>query len=660
MSKKATQSTYLHLSTLLRLLAVLAFVLAPHSLRLPLWESAAIFAVLAWRAWAAVHGVGMPGRVVRAMLTIAAFAGIFMSYGRVTGQHAGVALLALMAALKLTELNQRRDVMVTVFLLYFICVTHFLFSQEIWTIAYLLLTTVIITALLVEANHAGAPLPVRVSLRHGGSLVLQALPLMVLMFVLFPRLPGPLWGLPSDSGAARTGLSDHMSPGDISGLIQSGELAFRVKFDGNIPPPRLRYWRGPVFWDFDGREWTAGGLISSDSATVELLGKPLGYEIVLEPHRSRWLFALDFPDPRSLPDGATVAPDGIVLSAADIKERFLYHLQSHTAYHFQPQLAERARRAATRLPQGRNPKALALGQSWRALGLSDEAIVRTALSRFTAEPFFYTLRPPSLGRDPVDEFLFETRKGFCEHYASSFTVLMRAAGIPARVVTGYQGGEQNAIGGYFVVNQSDAHAWVEVWRAGEGWLRIDPTAAVAPNRIEKSLSDALSFDEALPLGLARGGSKFLQGVKARWDWTNAQWNRWVLAYGPDLQRDFLSRFGLAGWRDLMLALTAALAVVVGGFGLLALLRARPAHPEDAALKAWRRAIKPLARQGLIQRPSEGPQAFARRVIEARPELRTGMETVLAGYLELRYLSPQEAGSGQATRLKSIRLAAADF
>ena len=636
MSAKPVASTYLHVSTLLRLLGVLTFVLAPHALRLPLWESLAVAAVLLWRAMAAVKNWTMPGKWLRAALTFVAFSGIYASYGRVTGQNAGVALLVLMTALKLTELKARRDVMVTVFLLYFLCVTHFLFSQEIWTLLYLLVATVTITALLIEANHAGAPMPVRVTLRHGGLLVAQAVPLMLLMFVLFPRVPGPLWGLPSDAGAARSGLSDRMAPGDIASLILSDELAFRVQFDTTVPAPRERYWRGPVFWDFDGREWTAGGAFTRDDATVELLGAPVGYEITLEPHRNFWLFALDFPDPRSLPEGGRIAPDGVVLAADEIKERMLYRLRSHTRYRFQPALSERSRRAATRLPADRNPRAVALAQGWRSSGMDDAAIVAEALRRFRSETFFYTLRPPELGAQPVDDFLFNTRRGFCEHYASAFTVLMRAAGIPARVVTGYQGGTENSIGGYFVVRQSDAHAWAEVWREGEGWQRVDPTAAVAPERVERSLSDALAFDESLPLGLKRGGSRLFYELEARWDWVNSQWNRWVLAYGPDLQRDLLSRFGLSGWRDLMLALTAIIAVAMSVFGLLALRASRVFRPEDEALKAWRRAIKPLAKLGLIQRPNEGPQVFARRVAEMQPEWAAPMQEILSRYLAARY------------------------
>lgn len=632
-----TARTYLHSTSLLRLLAVMLLVLAPHFARLPWGETAAILAVFVWRAVAARRRWRMPGKLLRAALTLAAFVGVYWSYGRINGQHAGVALLVVMAALKLTEMDQRRDVMVTVFLMYFICVTHFLFSQEIWTLLYLLAAAVSVTAILIEANHAGEPLPLRLTLRRGGSLVLQSVPLMLLMFVLFPRVPGPLWGLPSDAGAERSGLSDRMSPGDIASLILNDELAFRVRFEGRVPEPRERYWRGPVFWDFDGREWSEGlGALSQEPLQLEVRGEPLAYEVVLEPHRALWLLALEMPDISSLPAGAKLTQDGRLLARNAVRERQLYRMRSYLDFRLQPELSERARRYATRLPPKRNPRAQALAAQWRAQGLDDAAIIDAALRMFREQDFYYTLKPPLLGQDPVDDFLFSTRRGFCEHYASAFTNLMRAAGIPARVVTGYQGGERNGIGGYYLVRQSDAHAWSEVWLAGEGWRRVDPTAAVAPNRIEQNLASALSLDESLPLGLRRGGADAWVRLQDSWDYANAQWNRWVLAYGPELQEQILSRFGLSGWRDLMLSLTISLALALGLFGALALRRAMPLPPRDPALLAWRRALRSLARIGLEQRPSEGATEFAARVAAQRPELAAAVGDLARRYQQARY------------------------
>lgn len=636
-NSKSAVSSYLHVATLLRLLVVLVLVLGPHLLRLPKWEAAAVLAVIGWRAWAARRHFTMPSKWIRGALALAAFAAVYASYGRINGQHAGVALLVVMAALKLTEMDQRRDVMVMVFLMYFVCSTHFLFSQELWTLVYLLLAAVAVTTVLIESNHAGEPLPLKVTFKRGGTLVAQALPLMLLMFILFPRVPGPLWGLPSDAGAARSGLSDRMAPGDIAALILSDELAFRVDFEGDAPPQNQLYWRGPVFWDFDGREWSEGGPVYTAPYPVQLQGAPVRYEVTLEPNRTTWLFALDAIDQSQLPPDSLVTADGRLLAQKPVRERIAYRAVSHPRYLASPELSDQQRRMATRLPGNRNPQAVALALRWRAQGMDDAALLQAALQMFRNQQFFYTLNPPILGGgDPVDEFLFTTKKGFCEHYSSAFTTLMRAAGIPARVVTGYQGGARNVIGGYYTVRQSDAHAWSEVWLQDKGWVRVDPTAAVAPNRVELNLQSALGANEALPFAFRRSSSQLFTQLEARWDWVNAEWNRWVLAYGPELQKEFLGRFGIEGWRDLMLALIVALSAATGLFGLIALRRAMPVRIEDDALRLWRQATAKLASDGLIQRPQEGPQVFVARVIEQRPELAATLQPLLASYLATRY------------------------
>ena len=651
-------SAYLHLATLQRLLLVLALVLAPHAVRLPVWESVAVVVVLLWRAWAARRHQAMPGKLLRALLALAAFAGVWASYGRINGQHAGVALIVIMAALKLTELQQRRDVMVMVFLLYFICITHFLFTQEIWTIAYLLLAATAITAVLIESNHAGAPLPPSITLRRGGTLVLQAVPLMLAMFVLFPRVPGPLWGLPSDAGAGRSGLSDKMAPGDIAKLIQSDEIAFRVRFEGATPTNHFLYWRGPVFWAFDGREWSEGGPPSLAAYPLQDTGNRVRYEVTLEPSRTPWLMALDAVNTGELPADSSVSADGRLLSSTLVRERKLYRAASFLRYVAQPQLPDDYRRLALRLPTGRNPRAVALAQQWRsealAQGLDDAAIVNRALALFRQQPFVYTLNPPALGTEPVDAFLFETRRGFCEHYASSFTVLMRAAGIPARIVTGYQGGSASDYGPDWIVRQSDAHAWSEVWLPGEGWRRVDPTAAVAPSRIERNLVSALSPVESAGLTMRRSRMALFGQLEARWDWLNGEWNRWVLGYGPELQQWLLGRFGLEGWRDLMLAMMLVMSLLGGVFGWLALRRVRPADTADAALIAWKRATSRLGRLGYRQAAHEGPQDFVTRVAGAEPAWSAQLHRLLQAYLAARY------GHGPATTAAELDAAVRSF
>lgn len=670
---KTTADTWLTQGALMRLLAVLALVVAPHLVRMPPWIGAAVVAIGVWRALAALRQWSLPPQWLKIGLAILAFLTVYIGYGRVNGQHAGSALLVIMLALKLTEMRSRRDVLVVVALCYFTMLTHFLFSQEMWTVLYLAACSVTVTAALIEANHAGRGLPPRVTLRLGAGMVGLSVPLMLALFVLFPRVPGPLWGLPADAGAARSGISDTLSPGDISSLIQSDEVAFRVVFRSPPPPMKERYWRGPVLAYFDGRSWRAPfkgddyfraydpatRLNAFADAEAALSGEPVRYEITMEPHRQNWLFALDLPEPRALPPNTQLSGYYQLLSRELVKERLRYDLISYTRYQLDPDMTEQWQRSAQRLPDDFNPRTRALALQWREEGLEGRQLVDRALRLFRTEEFFYTLEPPTLGKNSVDEFLFDSRRGFCEHYSSAFTVLMRAAGVPARVVVGYQGGELNEVGGYYVVRQSDAHAWSEVWLPGEGWVRIDPTGAVAPSRIETGLSAALAASE-LPDFLRRGQGlttfEFLRlQADTAWDYANVAWDRWVLGFNPEQQLELLSLVGLGDWQRMVVALTVALTAFMGLIGLLALRQARAAMPKDEALRLWRQATRLLARQGLPQLAHEGPRDYAARVVAARPDLAPTMQRLARAYVDARYLEqrPQEARQDLAAALKAL-------
>lgn len=632
---------YLGQVTLLRLLAVLALVMAPHAAFVPLWETAALAALLGWRTLAVLRQWALPGSLVRVMLTVGAVAGVFASYGNINGQQPGTALLALMAGLKLLEMRSRRDVMVTVFLMYFMLLTHFLVSQEIWTILYLTGSTVAITSLLIDVTHTGEPLPLKSLLRMGGTMVGYAFPLMIVMFILFPRIPGPLWGLPADSGAERSGLPDSMTPEGLSSLILSNAVSFRVKFSGKTPQMRDRYWRGPVLDDFDGKSWKDSGDFSAPARhSIEYRGDPIEYEMVLEPQRHRWLLALEMVSPGGGPAGSFISARHQLVARDDVRERVLYRAKSYPSYRLQLKIGMYERRRELQLPAQGFSRTRELAQSWRAEGLNNLQIAQRALQMFRQQEFYYTLQPPTIIGDQVDGFLFDTRKGFCQHYASAFTVLMRAAGIPAHVVIGYQGGEQNEFGDYYVVRQSDAHAWSEIWDDERGWVRIDPTAAVSPDRVTKGFTEAAGAQ--LPAFLARRGT-ILLSLQARWDAINNAWNRLVLAYGPELQGEFLAKFGLRDWSDMIIALTVISSLAMTVIGLLMMRQFAPAQNNDVALRLWRRALVKLERAGLAQRADEGPQDFVRRLAQESPAWGLRMRPVLESYLQLRYLAePDEA------------------
>lgn len=639
------------------ILASLVLTVAPHAVRLPWWVT--LFAILlAVASLAATHrGAPLPGIALRSILVAVGVTGIYANFGTVLGRDAGVALLITMLGLKLLEIHGQRDIFVLIFLGYFLIVTQFLYSQSILSAAYMLLGLGLLTAALITLNDPNRALRPQLRLGLAVRLLLQSVPLALLLFLLFPRVNGPLWGLPNDAYSGLTGLSDEVAPGRISRLSQSDAVAFRASFAGPIPPNSQRYWRGPVFWYTDGQRWT-GTARPTRAAPAHGIGSPLCYTVTLEPHQKHWLFTLGLP--ATIPDIAQLTPDLQLLARKPVKALIQYDLASYPDFRTDS-LTAAERTAGLQLPSGWSPRARALGREWRAqlgtqmgTGLgTDQHIVQRALAYFREQSFFYTLEPPPTPTDPVDEFLFDTRRGYCEHYAAAFTVLMRAAGVPARLVTGYQGGSLNPLGNYLIVRQMDAHAWVEVWLQGRGWTQVDPTAAVAPDRIEWGMQE-LRFSPAGPLihiGLARGDFLRwgLRQLRFGWDALNQAWNQWVLAYGPQLQLALLSRLGWpqATWREMTMALLFGLGLALT---LLARYLLHPAATPDPVLRSYRRFCQKLARQGLSRPPSEPPLAYAARAAAALPQHATEITQITALYTQLRYgahADPQALGELRA-------------
>ncbi|GAB6043669.1 transglutaminase TgpA family protein [Endothiovibrio diazotrophicus] len=619
------------------LLAAQAVVLAPHALHLSPWIPLLWLAIAALVRSAARRGRPLPGRWLRMGLLVGAIGGVLFSYQGIAGRDGGVALLSAMMALKLLELNGRRDAVLLLFLGYFLVVTNFLFTQSIPIALYMFVAVVALTAALGAVAYPPGAGRVGERLRLAGALLAQALPMAVVFFLLFPRVPGPLWHLPEESRGARAGLSDTMSPGDIGRLGQNAAVAFRVEFEGPIPDLRQAYWRGPVLWRFDGRTWHMVTRPPGGERHFDGIGEAQRYSVTLEPHNRRWLFALEMA--ATLPPGATMNPDYQMLDREPVTERKRYRLLSYPRYRIGVNDPPNWR--ALGLGGVNNQRARDLADQWRVEEDGAQAVVQRALRYFRREPFVYTLTPPRLGANPVDEFLFDTRRGFCEHYAGAFVFLMRAAGVPARVVTGYQGGEIN--GDYVIVRQSDAHAWAEVWLKGPGWVRIDPTAAVAPERIERGLDAALPAGEPVPF-MSRRSASWLRAVSLRWDRLNTYWHRWVLGYGEDVQLDLLRRLAplLASWERMALGLVGFATLLLG---LVALYLFRPgAGPAlDPVQRVWLRFCRKLARRGLPRAPTEGPLDYQRRIIRQRPAIAAKTGEINRLYAALRYHHAPDAG-----------------
>jgi transglutaminase-like putative cysteine protease len=631
------------------LLAVAVATALPHVEFLPLWLSLFSCAVLLGRAWLWLRNVRLPRRRVLALLVSAGTIGIALQYRALLGREPGVALLVFFMALKPMEMTSRRDGLVVVMLGFFLLLTHYFESGSIFTGVWLLAAATLLTAALLRMS--GGAQPVGGVFRYAVALIAQAIPFMLIFFVLFPRVQGPLWGMPQDAYSGMTGLSNRMSPGLLENLILSGEVAFRVQFATDVPDRAELYWRGPAFDSYDGQTWRTSFASTSFAAdkrtsikTVE--GSFVDYTTTLEAHNLHWLLALDLPV--TLPEGAAVAPTFEVLARRPVRYRSRFSFRSATEYLANVDEAPALLQQALRLPRDLNPRTRALAESWQRESVDPERISNAALRFFREEKFFYTLQPPLLGQNAVDEFLFDTRRGFCEHYAGAYVALMRAAGVPARVVTGYQGGELNPVDGFLTVRQSDAHAWAEIWLEGKGWRRIDPTAAVAPSRIEHGIDAALPTGESLPARLRlESWSTLFVRLRFRWEAINNAWDQWVLGYDPERQREFLNKLGMENvdWRRMVsiMALLCGTALLLVACRAL-IRRAKPA-PE---VRGWQRFCARLERFGIRRDPWEGPLDLAARVEREKPGIAPLVRRAAGHYAELRY------GAGHREHLKALR------
>lgn len=645
-------------SDTLLLLAATLLVLAPHAIHLPLWVSALCAITLAWRGLITFRGTRMPPTLLLLPLAVAAMAGIFVTYKTLLGREAGVAMAVLLVTFKLLEMHARRDLFVVIYLCFFLLLTNFFYSQSIAMGAMMVLAVVALLTAQLSFQYTGAVPPLLRRLVLACRTLGLAAPLAVALFVLFPRVQGPLWGLPGDAEAGRTGLSNSMAPGNIASLAESSEIAFRVKFQGPPPAQPQLYWRGVVFSEFDGRTWTQArgrDWRAAAQVNVDLRGAPVAYQVTLEPHREQWLFVLDMPAGRpALPNMGTWHTGNMEIRAGiQIERRMRYDARSHLSYVLDGSTELYGRGRWLALPEGFNPKARQAGlELQREPDLAKR--VRAVLNIFRRDGFSYTLQPPLLGNNTVDDFLYRTKSGFCEHYASAFVFLMRAADIPARVVTGYQGGELNPVDGVMTVRQSDAHAWAEVWLGERGWVRIDPTAAVSPDRIERNLARALPANEQYDLqglgamiNLQLDQNSWIAKLRFQLSAFSNGWDQWVLSYDPQRRRSALQ--GLAdtfgNWRTL-----AGIAALVGLFVLGRALRRRQLRDPIDALYATLGVH--LDRLGLARALDEGPNAWAARI--ANGAIAGPKKQAILQFLQLYSVHKYGAGASASSLAATLK------
>jgi len=636
-----------------------------HIQRLPVWVMLVYLLSALWR-WQVYAGRwSFPGRLVKASLILSAFAGIYYSYGSLIGLEPTVALLQAAFGLKMIELAKRKDAYVVLFLAYFVCVTGFLFNQSLLAVLYSLLTVLVITTALVALHQPGEDRFNPRTIRLASIMLAQSVPLMVVLYLLFPRI-GPLWSVPIKSHTAKTGVSDFMRPGDISSLSQSDEVAFRVQFESEIPDKSNLYWRGLVFSELKEGAWTSMQYYSVPPGhrrqiAPETSGEPLSYSIIMEPTQQNWLYSLRYADSRSAK--IMNSNDYRLYSPTIVEDEYRYTVDTWPEVILELELSEWRREVELRLPGDQNPETVALAEDLRTRHSSDRELVDAILQKFNQEEYVYTLQPPTLGEHAMDDFLFQTKRGFCEHYAYAFVVMMRAAGIPARVVAGYQGGEINPVNSTVIVHQFDAHAWAEVWFPQEGWVRVDPTAAVSPDRIEWGLERAMaaegSFLADSPLSPLRYRDiNWLNMLRLRYDDLTWRWQSLIIGYDSEQQFEFLERtlgeFSARKFAVILLG-TGALVFIPVALSLFGRRKLRAQSPEDKYYLAF---CERLARVGVVRSPGEAPGTFAARAAEALPGAAVEIARVTTLYDDLAYTgAPSET---QPEILRALKQSVAGF
>ena len=603
------------------LLGVIGWTVLPHVPHLPAWCTALTALMLLWRAALAVGNGPLPGRwLLVAVLAVAA--GLtFMSFRTLLGKEPGVTMAVVLMALKTLELRARRDAFVVFFLGFFLVLTHFLYSQSLGVaVAMLVSVWGLLTALVLAHMPVGQP-SLKQAARLAGRTALLGAPIMLLLFLLFPRI-GPLWGVPKD-GVSATGLSDRMRLGQVAEVALDDRVALRLRFEGAVPPPQSLYFRGPVLAAFDGSEWRP--LLphfppaQQPQAELRTTGPALRYEMTLEPLRLPTLPLLETSPTAPQIEGYRVrrSQDLQWLVDRPLAERLRFRAEAHLRFEHGPREPLPGLQDYLDLPAGFNPRTLEWAAALRREPGLAEAGARELAQRLMRHiregGYTYTLAPGEYGRDAIDEFWLDRKEGFCEHFAAAFVVLMRALGVPARIVTGYQGADPLPVDDYFVVRQSDAHAWAEYWQAGSGWVRADPTAAVAPDRIQRSLR------LAPPPGLVAGtinavSPQLMQRLREAWEAIDNRWNQWVLNYSRGQQFDLLKDLGVEApdWQTLAKLLVTALST-------LALIGAAWAWWDSHRIDPWTRQrealLAALRRIGIAADAQDTPGTLARRVRE---------------------------------------------
>lgn len=656
---------------LIWVLIAVVLVLIPQSIRMPVWISIVALACVVWRVLIFRGILDYPSRMVRVAVVLFT---LIVSFSQIRnigiGLDSAASLLALGFVFKLIEMRRKRDIYVVISLCFVMSMVAFLYSQSVLTTLYVTLVIAVTMGAMIALNRNASIADNRGTARLALKIAAQALPLTIVLFIVFPRI-APLWAVPMQTGIDSTGVSDEMSPGDISELGRSAELAFRVQFeDGAELAHEQLYWRGLVLDNFDGVTWRRSRNSSSYSVAASLAdfrvsyddrirtqGTPIDYNVILEPTQQPWLFGLHLAE--DVNDEFFSGRNFELFNNGRITQRLSYDLRSHIQNQTDVLLLNSSRNRNLELPTEGNERSLDFARELRASVSSDKLYANSVLAHFRRNQYFYTLNAPLLGENRIDEFLFDTMAGFCEHYASSFTYLMRAAGIPARVVVGYHGAETNPYENYLMVYQYNAHAWSEVWFEGEGWVRFDPTGAVSPTRIEQGVQEALRDDPAFMeddlFSAARfGGIGWLNAARLRLDAIEYEWNQLVVNYDEDVQFELFERlFGEVTERKVIILMASLALIVMIAVGLT-VINIEPRIQRTPISRFYLSVCKELAKLGLVRRRGEGPIAYRDRVCAERPELAEAMTELTRLYVQLNYGMESVSEAEQKTELQALK------
>ena len=631
------------------LLCVITWVLLPQTPHLPWWCSALAFAVLVWRGHLALTTKALPSAWWRLGLLAISMVATLISFKTLLGRDAGVTMLAVLLTLKTLELRARRDAFVVFFLGFFCMLANFFYTQSLLTAASMLIGLLGLLTVLVNAHMPVGKPPLLVAAKTAGWMTLLGAPIMIVLFLLFPRL-APLWGTPGEAIAGRSGLSAKMQVGTIASLALDDSVAMRVKFEGAPPQQPDLYFRGPVLSTFDGREWTSANpdVFSRFRVTASLVvsGEPVRYEVTQEPNSKPWLMVMDAATEAPIIEGynTTMQSDLQWITNRPVNDLLRYKVQSYTNFKHGPQQPVIGLREFVELPPGFNPRTLALANEIRRDPRYSQAgsgpLVEVVMSKLRTGSYTYTLEPGLYGQNTADEFWFDKKEGFCEHIASSFVILMRALDVPARIVTGYQGGELNGVDGFWTIRQSDAHAWAEVWYEGRGWVRVDPTSSVSPGRTG-AFRRLQAPQNVVGQALRNLNPAFSLQLRATWEAVNNSWNQWVLNYTQGKQLNLLKNIGFTSpsWHDLTYVLIG-IVVTVSLLGAGWSIWDRTQH--DPWLRLLARARKKLAQAGMHTSAATSPRQLATLLKTRHPGQHDALQRWLVQLEAQRYATADQS------------------